>query len=207
MFWKPRKTGRNLIEELFDADRERINEVKVATVSTLGCLHEAGHVLAAMLAKLTVEAVWLPNFDSFFDGSARPPGVQIANRGSDDAKFFFHMGGLFGEVNPFRTKDFEDRWEDLIVLTAGAAGDLASALATCRNPPVRGMIANAMSSSRNGIERQLLLRHFPFYRLPEFEVFRAHRAQHLRLASAMYERWRSAGFRHVDLPELVEPIV
>lgn len=207
MFWKFRKTSRNLIEELFDADHGRINEVKAATLSTLGCLHEAGHLLAAMLQKLTVEAVWLPNIDSFFDGSARSPGVQIANRGSDEAKFFFHMGGLFGEVNPFRTKDFEDRWEDLIVLTAGAAGDLVAAFEICPNPAVRGMIANAMSSSKNGIERQLLLRHLHFHRLPEFEVFRAHRAQHLKLASAMYERWRAAGFQHVDLPELVKPIV
>lgn len=202
MFWKRRKADGNLVGSLFDTDAGRINELKLATISTVSCLHEGGHLLVAKLKGLPVKAVRLPSVESFFEGAGPLPSVEIADPGSAAAKFFFHMGGLFGEVSPFTTKDIEGRWEDLIVLTGGAIGDLKKAVETCPDPAMSKDIDNALRASNNGMDRRSLLRRFRFYQLPEFELFRRHRREHMKFASAMYDRWRAADFGNVDLVDL-----
>jgi hypothetical protein len=193
----------NIVERLFHSRTDRINEMKFATITTSVCLHEAGHVLFAKICNLTIEKAWIPPVDWFFDPSKSYPGVQISNDGGNEAMFCFFMGGLFGEVSPFSDGDIRARWEDLFVMTAGAIGDLRGAGRTCADPLIAKMIATALNASNDAAERQTLLRHFPFYELPAFEVFRAHRERHMKLASAMYERWRSVGYDHLDLAELI----
>jgi hypothetical protein len=204
MMWKPWRRGINMVESLFDAGINRINEMKCAGLTTSVCLHEMGHMLFAKLHNLTIEKAWVPPIDWLFDPSKSYPGVQIANVGGNEAKFCFYMGGLFGELSPYSDYDIRARWEDLFVMTWGTAGDLRGAVRTCPEPSVAEMIVRALHASNDAVERQALLRHFRFYELPAFEVFRAHRKQHMKLASAMYEQWGAVGFSRLDLAELIQ---
>jgi hypothetical protein len=202
MMWNPWRRNINMVESLFDAGTDRINEMKFAGLTTSVCLHETGHMLFAKLHNLTIEKAWIPPIDWFLDPSKAYSGVKITKDGSDEAKFCYFMGGLFGEVSPFSDHDIRTQWEDLFVMTGGAVGDLRGAVRTCPDARIAEMIESALSASNNAVERQVLLRHFRFYELPAFEVFRAHRERHLKLAAAMYERWRSVRFGRLDLVEL-----
>ncbi len=103
--WKPWRRSINTVESLFVANIDRINKMKFAGLTTSVCLLEIGHMLFAKIHKLTIQKAWFAPIDWFFDPSTSYPGVQIANVGSNEAKFHHYMGGLLGDVNAINDDD------------------------------------------------------------------------------------------------------
>lgn len=186
-----------MFDQMFVESGDRIQELKVFTITSLISLHEAGHVLIARHRGLTVKRVSLPSIDSILDPEGTTyPGVQLESqetRNDPDLVEFF-LAGLFGETSPYDDEYIKRHFCELRLGTTGAKGDLIGAANCSQGSAVSTQIAHALKNSRYGADRSEMLRRFPFHETDQYARFRALRGQHRDLASELYSQWKTRGF-------------
>ena len=191
--------GANFVDRLFTETGVVIQESKISSVAASVCLHETGHLLIARSLGLTIENATMPTIDSFFDPSGPLPEVRVARIGINPEHLCdFLLAGLFGEMSPYSDAFICAHFCNLRIGVYGAGDDMRGAATLSKNMPFSNEILNALSASREGADRENFLRRFPFYQLPAFKRFRAHKADHQFLASKVYAKWEDSGFGPID---------
>jgi hypothetical protein len=204
--WKKRDGEvRNVVDQMFLESGAQIQELKVLSTTSLICLHETGHLLMARHRGLAVKLAVLPSIDSVLDpeGTAYP-GVQLEEKGirNDPHLVEFFLAGLFGEMSPYDDEYVKWHFNELLLGTAGAKGDLIGAANCSQGSALSRQIADALDSSKNGRNRRQMLRSFPFHQTDQYASFRTMRSAHRHLASEVYSRWRKYRYERMEFSQV-----
>lgn len=197
----------NFINELFAAPTARKIDLARASMTSMACLHEAGHILMAERHGIPINSVNLPRFDTY--SSDLRPGETlkeaIAGVGVSETEVARHvpflLGGILGEINVHDDEALTSP-EAMQVFTYGARGDVKRILAKIKADQTRdpyyltlaANLAQAQAVSRDCAEREIFLTTFTFRNSREFMDFRDHRSRHQDIAAQLYDRWKHANF-------------
>jgi hypothetical protein len=203
------KTG-SIIDELFEADRDKKRDLTHATMTSCACLHEAGHLMMAEAAHIHVDFVRFPIIQNFYSppavAAANLPGVQpgVTIQALQDIVSFY-LGGIFGELNIFDDNTLAD--VDLVyAFTYGCKSDITEVINSIRNSGAADQRMRALANqlnqsqqrSRDGADPSIFLQNFDYITLPEFQRFRRHAQRHRVIANELYRRWRAVDFGRLE---------